>query len=166
MPLPGDGATVYKAIKESLPELKQWMLFAQTLQSEEEIEINIREAHLKFLKREDLRLQIFHKETGESIGGTGLHRIDWDVKRFEIGYWLHSKYWSKGYMTEAVRGIIDFAITDLNAQRIEIRCDSTNHKSRAIPEKLGFTLDGILMKNSLSVDQKEVRNTCIYSLVF
>jgi ribosomal-protein-serine acetyltransferase len=166
LPLPGDGPKVHKAITESLNELKLWMPFAQTLQTEEEIEINIREAHLRFIKREDLRLQIFIKETGEFIGGTGLHRINWDVRKFEIGYWLHSNYWKNGYITEAVKGLIHFARTELEANRIEIRCDSNNTRSRTIPERLGFTLDGILMKDSLSVDQKEVRNTCIYSLVY
>lgn len=166
LPLPGDGVKVHKAISESLNELKPWMPFAQALQSEEEIEINIREAHLRFLKREDLRLQIFLKETGEFIGGTGLHRIDWDVRKFEIGYWLHTNYWSNGYITEAVKGLIHFARTELESKRIEIRCDSNNTRSRAVPERLGFTLDGILMKDSLSVDGKEVRDTCIYSMVY
>lgn len=46
-------------------------------------------------------------------------------------------------MTEVVQGLLNFAVTHLHARRIEIRCDSNNYRSRAIPERLGFTLDGI-----------------------
>ena len=68
-------------------------------------------------------------------------------------------------MTEAVQGITDFAMRELKARRIEIRCDSLNTKSRAIPEKLGFALDGILKNDSVSVDGN-LRDTCIYSKTF
>lgn len=59
MPKPGDGKAVYNAIIASKPELMQWMPFAQNEQSETDVEVNIREAHISFLKREDLRLLVF-----------------------------------------------------------------------------------------------------------
>ncbi|HDX9580682.1 TPA: GNAT family N-acetyltransferase [Bacillus pseudomycoides] len=163
MPKPGDGKEVYTAINESIEELKPWMPFAQKEQTEQEVEANIRESHVKFLAREDLRLLIFLKETGEFIASSGLHRINWDIPKFEIGYWIDSRYSGKGYMTEAVTGIVNFAFQELQANRIEIRCDSKNVKSRAIPERLGFKLEGILENNSKSVDGTDLRDTCIYA---
>ncbi|MCM3737045.1 GNAT family N-acetyltransferase [Bacillus cytotoxicus] len=164
MPKPGDGKEVYKAINESIEELKPWMPFSQKEQTEQEVEANIRESHVKFLAREDLRLLIFLKETGEFIASSGLHRINWDIPKFEIGYWIDSRYSGKGYMTEAVTGIVNFAFQELQANRIEIRCDSKNVKSRAIPERLGFKLEGILENNSKSVDGTDLRDTCIYAV--
>nr|WP_273842114.1 GNAT family N-acetyltransferase [Halalkalibacter alkalisediminis] len=143
MPKPGDGKVVFDAIQASINELKPWMPFAQNLQSEQETEINIRNSYVKFINREDLRLHIFLKDTGEFIASSGLHRINWDVPKFEIGYWIDTRYSGKGYITEAVQEISNFAFSELKARRIEIRCDSKNEKSRKIPERLGFNLEGI-----------------------
>lgn len=167
MPKPGDGKKVFEAINASIEELKPWLPFAHIEQTEEDVEVNIREAHLKFLKREDLRLLVFLKDTGELIASSGLHRIDWDIPKFEIGYWIDTRYTGKGYITEAVQGITDFARKELKARRIEIRCDTRNKKSAAIPERLGFTLEGILRSDSLKVGSStELRDTSIYAKIF
>ncbi|WP_079707904.1 GNAT family N-acetyltransferase [Paraliobacillus ryukyuensis] len=162
-PKPGDGKAVYQAIQASKEELKQWLSFAQKDQTEEETEINIREAYVKFIKREDLRLLLFNKQTGVLVGSSGLHQINWDVPRFEIGYWLDTRYSGQGYMTEAVQGICQFAFDELGANRIEICCDEKNQKSRAIPERLGFTLEGIFLKDSVAVNGNDLRDTCLFA---
>lgn len=164
MPMPGDGQAVLNAIVNSLSELKPWMPFAQREQRLEDVETNIREAHVKFLKREDLRLLVFDKETGELIASSGLHRMDWDVRKFEIGYWIDTKHSGKGYMTEAVHGITRFAFKELNAQRVEIRCDSKNKKSRAVAERTGYQLEGILRNDDVD-SNGNLRDTCIYSRI-
>ncbi|WP_182200589.1 GNAT family N-acetyltransferase [Paraliobacillus salinarum] len=164
-PRPGDGKDVYQAIRASKEQLKQWLPFAQKDQTEEETEVNIREAYINFIKREDLRLLVFAKETGAFIASSGLHRINWDVPRFEIGYWIDTRYSGKGYMTEAVRGICDFAFYELGANRIEICCDEQNIKSRAIPERLGFKQEGLFINDSVAFNGSGLRNTCIYAKV-
>lgn len=165
LPLPGDGEAVYQAVQSSRNDLKKWLQFAQKDQTLEETEANIREAYLKFLSRENLRLHIFHRETGAFVGCTGLHRIDWAVPKFEIGYWIDSKQSGNGYMTEAVEGVMKFAFQRLKANRVEVHCDAKNIKSRAIPERLGFKLEGIHYKDSIAIDSNELRDTCIYAIV-
>lgn len=163
LPMPGDGAPLYEAIIHSLPELKPWLEFAQQVPSVEETELNVRQAHIAFLERKDLRMHIFHRETGAFIGSTGLHRINWEVPKFEIGYWIDTRYSGQGYITEAVKGLTDFSFRELHAQRLEIRCDSKNVKSRKVAERLGFELEGILRRDSLSIDKRDWRDTCIYA---
>ena len=165
MPMPGDGQVVFQAINESIEDLRPWMAFAQENQNEETVEINIRKSYAEFLQREDLRLHIFLKDTGEFIGSSGLHRINWSIPKFEIGYWINSRFSKKGYMKEAVEGIVNFAFDELKAKRLEIRCDPKNIRSRAIPEKLGFKLEGILENDKLTADGLGLRNTCIYAKV-
>lgn len=165
MPLPGDGAVVCDAITASIAELKPWMPFAQKVQTSEECEINIRKAQVNFLNRTDLRLLVFKKATGEFIASSGLHRINWEVPKFEIGYWIDTRHSGNGFMTEAVEGICGFAFRELKARRVEIRVDALNVKSRAIPERLGFILEGILRNESLSVTG-ELSDTCIYAKIF
>ncbi len=163
-PLPGDGVSVHQSIAASLEELKPWMPFAHIDQTEEDVEANIRESHVAFLKREDLRLLLFHKQTGDFIGSSGLHRIDWNVRKFEIGYWIDSRYAGQGYMSEAVQGIVDYAFSNLNARRLEIRCNATNRRSRRIAEKQLFQLEAILRNDHVSIDGSKLTDTCVYAL--
>ncbi|GAK39143.1 GNAT family N-acetyltransferase [Paenibacillus urinalis] len=165
IPQPGDGKIVYESIISSINELKQWLPFAQYEQSEQTIEANLREAHVKFIKREDLRFLIFDKETNQFIGSSGLHRPDWEIGKFEIGYWIDTRKSGNGYMTEAVQGITNFAFAELKARRVEIRCDTLNYKSKAIPERIGFQFEGTLRCDDLSVDKSQTRDTHIYALV-
>lgn len=163
MPHPGDGQAVFAATMASINELKPWLPFANEEQTVTDVEINVRKAHIAFLERKDLRLHIFLRETGDFIGSSGLHRIDWSIPKFEIGYWIDSRFSGKGYMTEAVKGITRFACQEFGAKRIEIKCDGLNLQSRAIPEKLGFVLEAILKNDDIAPDTQALRDTYIYA---
>lgn len=71
-----------------------------------------------------------------------------DIKPYhltaEIGYWLGAAFEGKGLMTRGVEALIDYAFSEMGLGRLEIRASTKNLKSRAIPERLGFTLEGIL----------------------
>jgi ribosomal-protein-serine acetyltransferase len=147
-PLPGDGEMVQTAVLESQEELKPWMPWAVTVDSAEGYEIRAREGQLSYLGRKDFWLLIFLKGSQTLIGSSGLHSANWDVPSFEIGYWLHTNYTGKGYITEAVNGICHFAFTELQAQRLFIRCDSENKRSVAVARRCGFTFEGTHIHDS------------------
>lgn len=163
-PLWGDGVSMNEAIAESLSGLKPWMPFAQALPTLEESEKFTRESRIGFLKRTNLHLRIFNRNTGSFIGCSGLHRINWELRNFEIGYWIRSTCAGNGYITEAVNGITDFAVRELEANRLEIRCSARNTKSAAVAERAGFTLDGILRRDSRGEDG-ELHDTKVYAKV-
>lgn len=163
-PRPGDGPALYQAIQESIEELRPWLPWANSEDPKpENAEITVRRAHTQFLSREDLMLFLTLKETGQIIGGSGLHRIDWSIPKFEIGYWIHTAYSGKGYVTEAVEAITQFAFEQLGAERVEIRCDSKNIRSAAIPRRLGFTHEGTLRADSRNHITNELRDTLIFA---
>ena len=163
-PMPGDGAKYYAAIVESVQELKPWMPWARQELSVEVQEENIRRARVAFLNRSDLRLLLFLKGTETLVGSSGLHRIDWSVPKFEIGYWIRTGFTMQGYATEAVRGIVAFAFEDLSAKRVEIRCASENRPSARVAERAGFRLEGEL--RSAEVDaQGNPRNVLVFSMI-
>ena len=60
-----------------------------------------------------------------------------------MGYLIDSNYSGKGYMIEAEKGMIDFAIQELHAKRIEIRCNAENGQSRRVAERCFFQLEAI-----------------------
>ncbi|CDN41805.1 MULTISPECIES: GNAT family N-acetyltransferase [unclassified Paenibacillus] len=159
----GDGPMMSETINASLDELRAWMSWAQSPHSVEQAELNSRESAIRFLKREKLRFVALEKASGQMAACVGLHHIDWNARAFEIGYWADSRRAGNGYVTEAVAAICGFAFVHLEARRLEIRCDRLNARSRAIPEKLGFRLEGILQQSELSADRTEWRDMCVYA---
>lgn len=83
---------------------------------------------------------IFYK--GELAGVIGLHNINWPNKSTTIGYWLGEAYTGKGLMTGACQAVIDYCFNELKLNRIEIRVATSNEKSAAIPQRLGFQKEG------------------------
>jgi ribosomal-protein-serine acetyltransferase len=81
---------------------------------------------------------------GELIGGIGTPNFDRHDHRTEIGYWLGTEAEGKGLMGRAVIQLIRHLFTAEEMNRIEIRAQVDNHRSRAIPERLGFTQEGTL----------------------
>jgi RimJ/RimL family protein N-acetyltransferase len=69
---------------------------------------------------------------------------DWEVPKFEIGYWARTSQTGHGYITEAVNGVVRLAIDTLGANRLEIRCDTKNDRSAAVAKRVGFVLEGTL----------------------
>lgn len=158
----GDGAELNAAVAESVDELRPWMPWADQVPTVEESEANIRGAVARWLQREDLRLNLYLKGTKTFVGGSGLHRIDWDVPRFEIGYWCRTRFVGHGYITEAVIAITAFAFDVLHARRVEIRCDALNTRSRAVAERAGFPLEATLHNYAASVSG-EVRDELVFA---
>ena len=140
------------------------MPWAQQLPSTEESEELCRKAWAKFLSREDLHLLLFLKDSNTIVGSSGLHRIDWNVPKFEIGYWVRSAYSGKGYITEAVNCITAFAVKYLGARRLEIHANDRNKPSCAVAERCGYKLDGILPNFGRDV-ANELYDKRIYSYI-
>jgi RimJ/RimL family protein N-acetyltransferase len=98
------------------------------------------------------------------VGGTGLHRMDWSVPRFEIGYWVRRTHEGQGYAAEAVRALTRFAFNTLKSERVEIHCSHRNARSQRVAERCGFLLDGRL-RNHGREPTGELRDMLVYSLV-
>ena len=77
-------------------------------------------------------------------GRIGLHHINQQNKIGEIGYWLADGLQGRGIITKCCTAIINHGFTQLELNRIEIKCATGNNKSRAVAEKLKFKQEGIL----------------------
>lgn len=162
-PRAGDGAAIHRAILETFPELQRWMVWCQGVPSVEKVEADARDAQASFIRREDLRLHIYRREDDHFIGCTGLHAINWQVPRFEIGYWCRATAQRQGYIAEAVRGLLRCALDDLGAQRVEIRCDPRNLASVRVAEAVGMPLEARMVNQAVDVEG-EVRDTLLFAV--
>jgi len=163
-PRSGDGVAVNEAIRESIAELRPWMPWAKDVPTPEQSEASIRRSRVEYLEREDMRLLLFDKDTGLLVGSSGLHKIDWNCRKFEIGYWVRTSCAGQGYITEAVHAITDFAVLQLQANRIQICCDSHNAASIHVAQKTGFTHEGTIRLDRLNHDG-HLRDTMIFAKV-
>lgn len=163
----GDGPAVNEAVCESLEELRPYMPWAQTPPSLDESEALCRRSQARFRLREDLVFAMFERSGGSEgryVGGSGLHRIAWDVRQFEIGYWRRSACRGQGFVTEAVHALARLAFDTLAARRVEVRMDDHNERSWRVAERAGFTLEGTLRNNSLT-PHGVPRSTRVYARV-
>lgn len=146
----GDSVHVYPAIDESRNEVRPWIFWADTTDTVEKSEEFVRRSMSQWASRENLNIGAWTKDGSRYLGGSGFHRINWDVPSLEIGYWIRTSETGNGYVTEWVRALTHHAFHHFECNRLLIRCDVGNTKSRAIPERLGFQLE--------SIQRNEIRN--------
>jgi carbamoyl-phosphate synthase large subunit len=90
---------------------------------------------------------------GRIIGMVGFHAVNWDNRSTSIGYWLAAAEQGRGTMTAAVRALVDHAFEVFKLNRLVITAAVQNARSRAIPERLGFRLEGTLRQEELVGDR-------------
>lgn len=161
---PDDAQEVNAAVNESFAELHQWMPWAQTPQTLEQSREHCRESYEHYLTRKSLGMQMRRKTDDILVGMMGFHSIEWDVPKFEIGYWVRTQYVGQGYVTEAVNRLTQLAFENYGAMRVEIRMDNCNERSWRVAERAGYHLDAIL-RNDERTPLGELRDTRIYSKI-
>ncbi len=130
---------VVTANRDHLSPFMHWMTPGYSIDSAQAF---IQQATEKRAARKSLSLGIFRAE--RFIGSIGFVYFDWVAGKAEIGYWISADEEGKGIVTASARLLIDFAFRELELNRIEIRCSSENSRSAAIPQRLGFTREGLL----------------------
>ncbi|MFP3387319.1 GNAT family N-acetyltransferase [Brevibacillus sp. SIMBA_040] len=101
---------------------------------------------------------------GRLAGTLGVHNLDWINKKTSIGYWLGAGFQGNGLMTEAVAVYIDKLIFgSWGMEKVTIHAATENWKSRLIPERLGFQLEGVLRRNEFLYDHYV--DHAVYSLL-
>jgi ribosomal-protein-serine acetyltransferase len=79
----------------------------------------------------------------EIVGGAGFHAVDRVNHSTSIGYWLAADAQGTGLMTATVTKLLDHAFGTWGLHRVVIEAVVDNRRSRAIPERLGFTQEGV-----------------------
>ncbi len=84
------------------------------------------------------------KETNQLIGTVSVYSntIRPYNKAKSLGFSLNSAYWNKGYMTEAVKMVIQHCFRYSDCKIIEVGHHVGNDASKRVIEKCGFTYDG------------------------
>ena len=113
------------------------------LEKEQEAQKLIDWFQSRFKEKLGIRWGIALKGNPNIIGTIGFNSFT-THHRANLGYDLQSDHWNKGYITEALRVVIDFGFNQLEVNRIEAEIMPLNVVSDRVLAKLGFTNEGIL----------------------
>lgn len=158
-----DAPSLFEAIGESREHLRPWEPFADAHQTIEESRDLIIRWMAQWMLREYLSVGLWDGATHRYIGKSGLRPQSWEVGYFEIGYWVRASAAGQGYITEAVKLLVEYAFTHLHANRVEIRCNERNERSAAVARRLGFVQEGRL-RNHAFTHLGKLRTTLVFSL--
>ncbi len=138
----GDADEIFSVVDSSRNYLRHWLPWVDSNTSSADTRNFIKFALQQYADNVGLHCCIRYEN--KVAGIIGYHRIDWSNKTTELGYWLGVNYQGRGIMTKCCKVLTDYAFTHLKLNRVEIRAADKNIKSRAIPERLGFTYEGNL----------------------
>ena len=101
---------------------------------------------ISFYMQPEPRLQhrwiIIRKSDGTRMGTCGFHCWNQNEGKVDVGYDLKEDFWGKGYMHEAMKEIITFAVNEMQVKEISACIYIDNQRSIRLVENLGFTLSG------------------------
>ncbi|MCJ7793263.1 MAG: GNAT family N-acetyltransferase [Candidatus Marinimicrobia bacterium] len=147
---------LYQLIDKNRVQIGERLIWADKTKSVEDVEKMIQEYTERREKGEGINFGIWYKT--KLIGVISFASIDKDRRKAGIAYWLDSDYQGKGIITKSCKHLIEYGFNELNLHRIEISCATENSKSRAIPERLGFTKEGTFRESELIRGGKLVDN--------
>lgn len=131
-------------------------------------DINGAIAHIKLINDKidenlDINWAVTEKDSDKCIGIMGFYRTQLEHHRTELGYMILPEYSGKGYVTEAVKTLLNYSFNTLNFHSIEAVIDSRHIASEKVLIKSGFTKEAHFKENIFY--KNEFTDTVIYSLL-
>lgn len=121
--------------------LGQWLGWATTMLTVGDAEAFIRRGITRYA--EDALPWVGLWRDGHLVGGLLFFPLEPVSRATEIGYWLGEREAGRGLMSRTVRAMLSLAFDELGVNRVVLQAEVANTRSRALAERLGFTLEGI-----------------------
>lgn len=137
-----DAQELYTVADNNRDYLRKWLPWVDRTRSPDDIRDFIAARLEQFESSQGANAAIWLR--GRIIGTVGCHPIDWNNWHCSIGYWIDAACQGKGIMTSCCASLLDYLFQETGLHRVTIQCGVGNHKSCAIPQRLGFTREGVL----------------------
>jgi ribosomal-protein-serine acetyltransferase len=137
-----DTREIYETARANLPRLVPWFEWAHDAMAQTDTEKFVTES-LAATDRGEVFVCVL-RIAGRLAGTADLHFIKPKPRRAEIGYWLADFAEGRGLATRAAAALTNHGFSTLNLNRIDIRAAAGNSRSRAVAERLGYTLEATL----------------------
>jgi len=159
----GDGGAFYQILQSNYHHLQEELREIHEVKSIEDAEEYVRYKRVDWISRKRLVPKIVEKTTGMMIGQLWIEP-KWDRMIFEIGYFIVEKCQGKGYITEAVKRMIEFLFRELHANKLVIHTKATNKKSIGIAERCGFTREACIREGGRT-NEGEIVDLLYYGIL-
>jgi ribosomal-protein-serine acetyltransferase len=126
--------------------LKQWLPWLDEVNNAGDTASFIALQLQRFSEGKAIHLSILYKD--KIVGVVAYNTIDQKNCIAKVGYWLGEEYTGNGIMLKAVKELLHIGFKYWPIQKVEIQCAEHNVNSRAIPEKLGFTNEGLIRRTA------------------
>lgn len=146
-----DVDTLHKLVDTNREHLRRWLPWVDYEVSAKDSLNFVQRSREQYASNIGFQLGIWYR--GQLGGVIGYHPIDWPNRHVEIGYWLGAEFEGHGVMTRACRALINYAFERLMLNRVAILCATGNTRSCAIPQRLGFTPEGVIREGELLNDR-------------
>ncbi|GAA4233071.1 hypothetical protein GCM10022254_34620 [Actinomadura meridiana] len=90
-----------------------------------------------------IHLAVVGRDTGDLVGTIGLFKVSWEHGTSEVGYGMRPGARGRGYATEALSLVSDWALNGCGIHRVELRAMVTNGASIRVAEKAGYVREGV-----------------------
>ncbi|MCQ2437732.1 MAG: GNAT family N-acetyltransferase, partial [Clostridia bacterium] len=106
-------------------------------------------AHVRYMIRryracEPASWGIVEKSSGRVIGTIGYMWLKDEHRSAEVGYSMARDCWNQGYMTEALKAVLNYSFKRLHLNRVEAIYETTNPASGKVMEKCGMRFEGCM----------------------
>lgn len=133
---------LFKVMDANRKHLRPWHPWIDLIRSTADLDRFITEWLQQLSKNRGFHAGIWHE--GKLCGIINHLNIDWVNRSTVLSYWLDEAHQGRGIMTAACRAFVSHAFHTLKLNRVTIECAGRNTRSRRIPERLGFTFEGII----------------------
>lgn len=89
--------------------------------------------------------------------------LDKENRCVSVGYWIAGGSEGRGSVTRSVLAVTDHFIRQREMQRVELRTQPDNGRSRAVAERCGFRLEGTLRQSAWLHDR--FFDYCVYAVL-
>lgn len=152
---------LYNLIIENKSFLSEWLPWVEHTETIDDTINFINNSISGYKAITSIQYIIYYKNNISGI--LGINDIKIRNRSVSIGYWLGEKFQGKGIVYLTLNKLIPVLFEKQCVERIEIRVNKNNIKSRNIPEKIGFKLEGVLRNAEIRFGRLE--DVFLYGLI-
>ncbi|WP_266202512.1 GNAT family N-acetyltransferase [Pontibacter kalidii] len=142
-----------------------WRFMPGRISNEQELQAWAETVARGFANSTRYTFMIVDKATGQLAGSTSYGNISIPDSRLEIGWtWLSKDYRGSGLNRHCKFLLLQYAFQVLQMERVELKTDVLNQRSRRAMLKLGAIEEGVLRSHTQMHDGRR-RDTIYYSIL-
>lgn len=136
-----DAADLHRVVTANRAHLDRWLRWSGGVQTPADAAALV--AHFEAKQRAGDGFHLGLRVDGALAGGCICWYVQRQSRNAEVGYWLDAGHTGRGLATRMAAAVVAHLFRVEQLHRIEMLCAVENTASRAIPERLGFRLEGV-----------------------